>query len=73
MRPELDAILGTAITTDINNVFISRPGPSLRHEVAHGLLHDGSPYGPDAIYGCWLIFRLCCILLFRHRDKLKLV
>ena len=72
MRPELDAVFGAAITTDIKNVFISRPGPSLRHEVAHGLLHDGSPYGADAIYGCWLIFRLCCIPLFRHRDKITL-
>jgi hypothetical protein len=71
MRPELDVIYTHAITTDIDNVFLTRPGPCLRHSVAHGLLRDGDPYGPDAIYGCTLIMRLCLVPLFRHRDTLK--
>ncbi|OYU92339.1 MAG: hypothetical protein CFE29_03710 [Bradyrhizobiaceae bacterium PARB1] len=72
MRSELDAILGNAITTDIENVFLRKPGPHLRHALSHGLLHDGDPYGHDAIYGCWLIFRLCMIPLFPYRDELHL-
>jgi hypothetical protein len=72
MRPELEDTFGRAVSADIDNVFLSKPGPSLRHQVAHGLLTDGSPYGADAIYACWLIFRLCCIPLFRQRDQIVL-
>jgi hypothetical protein len=72
MRPDLDRILTTRITTDIESVFLTKLGPHIRHAVAHGLLRDGDPYGADAIYGCWLIFRLCLAPLFGHRDQLKL-
>ena len=72
MRSELDAVFGRDITEDISHVFLGRPGPAIRHGVAHGLLHDGSPYGVDAIYGCWLIFRLCLIPLFPYREELGL-
>lgn len=72
MRSELDAILSPAITTDIESVFLKRPGPHIRHALAHGLLHDGDPYGPDAIYACWLVFRLCLIPLFPYWEQLRL-
>jgi hypothetical protein len=72
MRPELDAVFTRPITGDIDRVFLLRPGPCLRHAVAHGLLHDSSPYGWDAIYACWLIFRLCLLPLFAHREELGL-
>jgi hypothetical protein len=72
MRTELDAVLSVAITTDIENVFLKKPGPHLRHALSHGLLHDGHPYGHDAIYGCWLIFRLCMIPLFPFREQVRL-
>ena len=39
----------------------------LRHGLSYGLLHDGDPYGHDAIYGCWLIFQLCVLPLFPYR------
>ena len=70
MRTELDSIFTEAITTDIEKVFLSKTGPHLRHPVAHGLLHDGDPSGTDAIYACWLIFRLCLLPLFSHRNEL---
>ena len=66
MRTELDAVFTTAITTDIENLFLTRPGPALRHELAHGLISDGTPYGSDAIHGCGLIFRLCLIFLCQY-------
>jgi len=72
MRDELDSIFGRALTTDIENVFLKKIGPNLRNAVAHGLLHDGSPYGPDAIYGCWLIFRMCLLPLSGIWDQLHL-
>ena len=71
MRPELDTILTTAIAADIERVFLTKPGPHLRHALAHGLLHDWDPYGADAIYACWLIFRLCMLPLYRHRERLR--
>jgi hypothetical protein len=72
MRQELDAIFGRAITTDIENVFLKKPGPYLRHSLSHGMLHDGDPYGSDALYGCWLIFHLCMAPLFPIRTQLML-
>lgn len=72
MRNELDEVFTKAITADIENVFLNKPGPYLRHSLAHGLFHDGTPYGADAIYGCWLIFRLCLLPLFPHRAQLHL-
>jgi hypothetical protein len=71
MRPELDGILTTAISADIESVFLIKPGPYLRHALAHGLLHDGDPYGADTIYACWLIFRLCLLPLYPHREWLR--
>lgn len=70
MRDELDDILTPAITTDIENVFLVKLGPSLRHTVAHGLLNDGAPFSPDAAYACWLIFRLCILPLWSFREKI---
>jgi hypothetical protein len=72
MREELDSIFGPAITTDIENVFLRKPGPYLRHSLAHGLLSDGAPYGADAIYGCWLLFHLCVLPLLPIRTQLML-
>ena len=72
MRPELDAIFGISLTADIERVFLEKPGPHLRHAVAHGLLSDGDPFGADAVYGCWLIWRLCLLPLVPHRDQLRL-
>lgn len=72
MRSELDQIFTSAITTDIENVFLTKPGPGIRHSLAHGLLHDGDPYGADAVYGCWLIFRICLLPLFPHQAAIQL-
>lgn len=71
MRTELESVLTTAIVGDIERVFLNKPGPQLRHAVAHGLMHDGDPYGSDAIYGCWLMFRLCLLPLFPHHRQLR--
>jgi len=72
MRSELDSVFGTPITTDIDNVFLSQPGPCIRHAVAHGLLEDGGAHSADAIYACWLIFHLCCIPIYQHKDGIDL-
>lgn len=73
MRSELEAIFTKPIIADLDRVFLMKPGPRLRHGVAHGLLHDGSVYSAAAIYGCGLIFRLCCLPLFAHRDGIEII
>lgn len=65
-RAALEKIFGPAITLEIENLFDFRGGPALRHQVAHGLMSAGACGGPDAIYACWFIFRLCCLPLFPH-------
>lgn len=70
MRPELDAVLGRAITEDIRRTFLSKLGPSIRHGVAHALLSDGVPYGDDATYGCWLIWMIVMWPLLPHWGDL---
>lgn len=71
MRTEMEEILGKPVIDDIERVFLDKAGPYIRHRVAHGLLYDGAPYGEDAIYACWLIFRLCCLPLFRYWDQVE--
>lgn len=71
MREELESIFSPAIAADLENVFTKKPGPHLRHSLVHGLLHDSDPYGTDAIYGCWLIFKLCLWPLIPYREKLR--
>jgi hypothetical protein len=72
MRPELDEIFTKPIVDDIERVFLAKPGPHLRHGVSHGLLHDGTPYGTDANYACWMVLRLCLYPLIPHRQALGL-
>lgn len=72
MRSELASVFGDPIVTDIENVFLKKPGPYLRHSLSHGLLQDGAPYSDDAIYACWLIFHLCMLPLFHYRVQLSL-
>lgn len=72
LRTEMDDIFGRALTEDMDRVFLSKMGPSLRHGVAHALLSDGVPYGEDANYACWLIWRLVIWPLLPHWDELTL-
>ena len=69
-RGPLEEILGPAIVFEIENLFDLRAGPSLRHQVAHGLISAGECYNTDSIYACWFIFRLYCLPLFPHWEQL---
>lgn len=68
-RAALEKIFGPAITLEIENLFDFEGGPSLRHQIAHGLLSASSCHSYDAIYACWFIFRLCCLPLFHHWQQ----
>lgn len=73
MREELESLFGAALVADFDRVFLSKEGPHLRHSLCHGLMSDGDPYCADAIYGCWLIFRLCMLPLYKHKDEFRSV
>ena len=65
----LEKIFGPAIIFEIDNLFNFRGGPTIRHQLAHGLISGGSCYEPDSIYTCWFIYRLCCLPLFPHWQQ----
>ena len=71
MRSEIVQCLGEDITLEIENVFIKKNGPNLRNLVAHGLLSDDAVFGPDAVYACWMIYRLCCLPLLPYWESLE--
>ncbi|MCH8239088.1 MAG: hypothetical protein IIB62_03360 [Proteobacteria bacterium] len=68
-RKTLENIFGPEIVFEIEMLFDFRGGPHIRHDFAHGLASAGTCYGPDAIYACWFIFRLCCLPLFPHWQE----
>ena len=69
-RPELEKILTPGLAWEIDRLFNTRPGPALRHEVAHGQLSGGDCYHPNVYYANWLIYRLCCLFVLRGWDEL---
>ena len=69
-RISLEEVFGPAIIYEIENLFDFRGGPSIRHQLAHGLVSGSVCHGTDAIYACWFIFRLCCLPAFEHWGKL---
>ena len=70
LRPELETIFGDAVLAEIDSLFLYRGGPQLRDRTSHGLLHHWEPFGHDAIYACWLVYRQLCIPLLPHWGKL---
>ena len=60
-RATLVKILGAPLLDELDRVFNAQPGPTLRHDVAHGQLTDGECYSAHAIYACWLLYRVCCL------------
>ena len=63
MRPELAEVLGEPIVYEIENLFLLKAGPGVRHAVAHGLFSTGHFFAEDANYACWFIYKLCFIPL----------
>ena len=68
-RDSLEATIGAAIVYEIETLFVFPGGPTIRHQVAQGLMSGNDCYGTDAIYACWFIFRLCCLPLFPHWEQ----
>ncbi|HUN99048.1 MAG TPA: hypothetical protein VMU69_22805 [Bradyrhizobium sp.] len=69
-RPELDQILTPAIAFEIDLLFNAKPGPELRHELAHGQISAAACFDADVYYANWLIYHLCCLLIVQSWDEL---
>jgi hypothetical protein len=67
-KNELDKILTPALASEIDLLFNARPGPALRHELAHGQISAGACFHPDVYYANWLIYRLACLLILPGWD-----
>ncbi len=67
----LESIFGKAIMFEIDLLFNSQHGPRIRHEQAHGKLTTGGCYSDDVIYACWFLYRLTCLPLFKHWEKIS--
>ncbi len=65
-RGELEAVFGVDLVFEIDLLFHYKPGPALRHQVAHGKMSAGACYHPSGIYACWLLYRLTCLPLVRY-------
>ena len=65
-RDALEYVFGNAIMYEIENLFDVRCGPAIRHRLAHGLISGPECHGPDSVYACWFVFRLCCLPLGPH-------
>jgi hypothetical protein len=61
LRSELNSILHERHVADIDRLFIDRNGPEIRDRLSHGLMDHGEPFGADAVYACWLIYRLVVV------------
>ena len=68
-RPDLEKLLTPALAWEIDRLFNTRPGPALRHEVAHGRLSGGDCYHPNVYYANWLMYRLCCLFVLQGWDE----
>ena len=70
-REKLEQILGVELVFEIDMLFNFRPGPSLRHEIAHGKIPTRHFYSPDLIFACWLIFRITCLPFFSQWKEIS--
>ncbi len=70
MRPKLETIFTADIAAEIERTFDLRPGPRLRHEMAHGQLGSAGCFDPSVVYGCWLLYRLTCLFVMREWETI---
>jgi hypothetical protein len=67
-REELEQILTPAIAFEIDLLFNAKPGPELRHELAHGQISAGGCFHDDVYYANWFIYHLCCLFMIDGWD-----
>lgn len=68
LRAETEKIFGADMVFNIDMLFSNKPGPALRHEMAHGKFSVSACYSDAAVYACWLIYKLTCTPLISTWD-----
>lgn len=69
-RPQIERLLTPPIALEIDRLFNAKPGPALRHELAHGQIGAGGCFHPNVYYGNWLIYRICCLFVLASWDEM---
>ncbi|WP_156484678.1 DUF4209 domain-containing protein [Herbaspirillum chlorophenolicum] len=70
MRPQIEQLFGPDLTEEIDLLFNHKPGPSLRHELAHGKITTGHCFHDDVIYACWWMYRMVATPLLKHWNEI---
>lgn len=68
-RAELEQIFGTDMVWELDSLLNFRPGPALRHELAHGKMPWNAFFSDEAITACWVVYLLTVAPLLRHWDE----
>jgi hypothetical protein len=68
-RSDLEAILGVDMVWELDSLLNFRPGPALRHELAHGKMSWPAFFSDEAITACWLVYLLTLIPILRYWDS----
>lgn len=66
--PETVAVLGVELQYELSTLLIQAQGDNLRHDTAHGLLHDNQAWSAGAVYAWWLCLRLVVVPLWHMTD-----
>ncbi|WP_169197008.1 hypothetical protein [Devosia sp. MC1541] len=68
-KAEMDRIFTADNVLQIDLLFNGKPGPGLRHELAHGKFNTGYCYHPNTVYALWFIFQLCVLPILKIWDS----
>lgn len=66
--PETVETLGADLQYELSTLLIQPQGDNLRHDTAHGLLHDGQAWSAGAVYAWWLCLRLVVVPLWNMTN-----
>lgn len=67
--PEAIEILGPRLQYELSTLLVQQEGGNLRHDIAHGLLHDGSAWSAAAVFAWWLCLHLVVVPVLNMRDE----
>lgn len=68
-RSDLEAMLGVDMVWELDSLLNFRPGPALRHELAHGKMGWNAFFADEAISACWLTYLLTVAPILRYWDS----
>lgn len=68
-RDDLEAILDVDMVWELDSLLNFRPGPALRHELAHGKMGWSAFFADEAISACWLVYLLTVAPILPYWDS----